>query len=165
MKSKNDDRRDVCVCVCVCVSVCVCVCVCACTIMNQVGVLLQLGSSTCSVQYKKRTEPAGTSVGASLATLKNWQSPSHAQRVRAYACVRVSMCVRMRARVCLCVFVRALVFLCVYACVCVRLSMCVCASVCIRACVCVCMCVHVCAHVCVFVRAVVCMTLCWSSLC
>jgi hypothetical protein len=148
MKSKNDDRRDVCVCVCVCVSVCVCVCVCvcACTIMNQVGVLLQLGSSTCSVQYKKRTEPAGTSVGASLATLKNWQSPSHAQRVRAYACVRVSVCA------CVCARLYACTCVCVRACVPVCLCVCMCARVCL--CICVCACVYsrallylyVCAH-------------------
>ena len=62
----------------------------------------------------------GTGVGASLATLKIWRSPSRAQYVRANACVRVSVCVRacVRVRVCLCVCV------------------CVCAHVCVRACVC-----------------------------
>ena len=33
-----------------------------------------------------------TSVGASLATLKSWQSPLCAHRVHAFACVRVSVC-------------------------------------------------------------------------
>jgi len=65
-----------------------------------------------------------TSEGASLATLKNWRSPSRAQRMHAYARVRVSVC----ACVCLCVwafksvrtrvFVRVCIYVCVRACVC-----------------------------------------------
>jgi hypothetical protein len=66
-----------------------------------------------------------TSVGASLATLENWRSPSRAQRVRAYACVRVSVCLRACMRAC--VFVR------VYVCapVCIRTRVCVCVFACV----------------------------------
>jgi hypothetical protein len=44
--------------------------------------------------------PETTSEGASLATLKNWRSPSRAQRMRAYACVRVSVCVCVHISAC-----------------------------------------------------------------
>ena len=68
----------------------------------------------------------GTGVGASLATLKIWRSPSRAQYVRANACVRVSVCVRacVRVRVCLCVCVCVCAHVCVRACVCARLCVC-----------------------------------------
>jgi hypothetical protein len=122
-------------------------------------------------------------MGASLATLKNWRSPSRAQRVHTYACVRVSVC----ARVHMCVCVRACVpvCLCVCMCACACMSVCLCecsVCVCVRAClcvftrvilfVCVCMCVCVCVCACTPVCVPCCptdmlqsMTLCWSFLC
>ena len=122
-----------------------------------------------------------TSVGASLATLKNWRSPLRAQRVHAYACVCVSVCACVH--VCACVFVRVYVcsrvsvFLCVCMCMCAlvclhtRVSVCMCVRM--RVCVCVrahvCMCagtpVCVCVSCCPTDAAVVCMALCWNSLC
>ena len=62
-----------------------------------------------------------TSEAASLATLKNWQSPSRTQRVHAYAHVRVCVC----ARVCACVFGRLYVCAHVYLCVCMCVCVCV----------------------------------------
>ena len=93
-------------------------------------------------------------VGALLATLKIWLSPSRTQRVRAYACsVRVSLCVRVYACTCVCVCAR----------VCLRVSGCVYVCACVRACVCVCvrMCVCVSMHASVYVCArVVCVHVC-----
>ena len=84
------------------------------------------------------TKAMMTSEGVLLATLKSWQSPSRAQRVRAYACVRVS--------------VRVCVLVCVRVCVPVCLDICMCA----RACACMFVRVHVClcarVSACVFVR-------------
>ena len=107
---------------------------------------------------------AKTSVGASLATLKIWRSPSRAQHVNAYACVQV--CERARVRVCVamcldvsmctpacvCVFVRVqaceylrtFVFVCLYVCACVYVFVCVRMRVCARMCVLACMCVPCC---------------------
>jgi hypothetical protein len=93
-------------------------------------------------------------VGASLATLKNWQSPSREQRVHAYACMRVSVRAHVHVHVCMCVC--ACVCLCVCVCVCVlaRVSVCLCAPVCLCAFVFKCVCA--CAYACVCVRAHVC---------
>jgi hypothetical protein len=92
-------------------------------------------------------------VGASLATLRNRRSPSRAQHVHAYACVR-GVCVY----VCLCVCARV----CLYVCVCVCMCTCVCAPARIRAhlCLYVCVCAFVCVPYCPTDAAVVCMTLC-----
>ena len=116
-------------------------------------------------------------MGASLATLKNWRSPSRAQRVHAYARVhvsvrgRVQVCAYMRARVCLCicacecvlalvsVFVRVHVYACVRAYVYTRAHLClyVCARAhsCVRVCECTCVCVCACvqARLCVCLAA------------
>ena len=64
-----------------------------------------------------------TSVGASLATLKVWRSPSRPQRVHTYACVHVcvpvclGICGRLCARACVYVYV------CVCVCAYVRASL------------------------------------------
>jgi len=94
-----------------------------------------------------------TSEGASLATLKKWQSPSRTQRVRAYACVhvceRVHVC--LCARVSACVFVRvymARVYLCSYVRMCnvyLRVRACVYSCAFVFVCVYVRVCVRVCA--------------------
>jgi hypothetical protein len=62
-----------------------------------------------------------TSERASLAALKNWRSPSCAQRVHAYACVRECVCACvfgrcMWAHACVYVFVRVHVYVHVRAC-------------------------------------------------
>jgi hypothetical protein len=90
-----------------------------------------------------------TGEGASLATLKNWRSPSCAQRVHAYARVCVSVCVHVCdwAFVCVRASVSVLVRVHVY----VRVRACeyLCAFVFVCACACVCVCVCNCVFVCV----------------
>jgi hypothetical protein len=76
------------------------------------------------------TKAMMTSEGVLLATLKSWQSPSRAQRVRAYACacmralVCLCLCVYMCASAYICVLVRAHVYVCVRACVYSRMHLC-----------------------------------------
>ena len=72
-------------------------------------------------------------------------------------CVCVSVCARMHVCMCVC----ACVFVHTCACVCVRAHVCVC----VRAHVCVCAGTPVCVSCCPTDAAVVCMALCWSSLC
>jgi hypothetical protein len=99
-----------------------------------------------------------TSVGASLATLNNWRSPSCVQRVRAYACVceRVHVCVCIYMCVYACVFVRVCVLARVYVFVCEQVYVCVHAFVYTRAC----LCLYVCAHAHAYVRVCACTCVC-----
>ena len=77
-------------------------------------------------------------------------------------CVRVCVCVCVRAcvcvYVCVCVCVCVWIYVCVCVCVCVWMCVCVCVDmcVCVCGCVCVCLCVCVCVCVCVYVCVDVC---------
>ena len=102
-------------------------------------------------------------MGASLATLKSWQSPSRAQRVRAYACVCVSVCTCICVRVCACVLVR--VFVCTRVSVFERVHVYVCVRACEYVCnVCTRLCLYVFAHAhaceCVYVCVCLCVPYC-----
>ena len=124
----------------------------------------KLSLAPCRFVLHSFSSTGRTSVGALLATLKNWRSPSHAQRVHTYACVRESVCARVYACTCISVCVSARVCVCVFVrvCVCARVSVCLCMRmyvyVCVRmrmrvsvclCCVCVCAYVRVCVPVCV----------------
>ena len=61
-------------------------------------------------------------------------------------CTRARVCIQLKQRT-----VRACVRLCV--CVCVRARVCVCLFVCARVCVSVCLCARVCVCVCAYTRA------------